>query len=205
SQTASLVGIQGGSAFDALGDAIADSAARSLPIISASAGFTYRYNPQLEVFERTSDTLGPLLLERPDTLGQGKLNVNVSYMYVDLNELDGTPTSRLESPFPIVIHRTNTRSAPAFTADRLRYNFNLVNHVAALSVTYGVLDNLDVNILVPVISTTFDVTATDQVRFSKHHGSGTFFPTPSPASMASLPGSETGIGDILLRAKYQLE
>jgi len=41
-------------------------------VVSASAGFTYRYNPQLEVFERTSDTLGPLFLERPDTLGRAR-------------------------------------------------------------------------------------------------------------------------------------
>src|SRR5206468_4625276 len=69
SATAARIGLQGGGAFDALGDEIADTAARNLPVIAASAGFTYRYNPQLEVFERTSDTLGPLFLERPDTLG----------------------------------------------------------------------------------------------------------------------------------------
>jgi len=52
------VGIAGGSAFDALADNIADTAARNLPIISGSAGYTYRYNPQLEIFERTSETSG---------------------------------------------------------------------------------------------------------------------------------------------------
>ena len=93
---ARAVGIEGGSAFDALANAIADTAARSLPVVAASAGYTYRYNPTLEAFERTSDTLGPIFLERPDTLGRGKLNVNVSYQYVDLNQIDGsTPiTSR---------------------------------------------------------------------------------------------------------------
>jgi hypothetical protein len=199
SQTASLVGIQGGSAFDALGDAIADSAARSLPIISASAGFTYRYNPQLEIFERTSDTLGPLLLERPDTLGQGKLNVNVSYMYVDLNQLDGTATNKLEGPFPIVIRRTGA-GGTTFTADQLRYSFKLVNHIAGVSVTYGVLDNLDVNILLPVISTAFDVTARDRTVSDLM-----FNPTPGPERAAGLHDHENSIGDILLRAKYQLE
>ena len=82
-------GLEGGSAFNALGDALADTAARSLPVTSASAGFTYRYNAQAEVFERTSDTLGPIFLERPDTLGRNKFNINVSYQYVDLDEFDG--------------------------------------------------------------------------------------------------------------------
>lgn len=204
SRSASLVGIQGGSAFDALGDAIADSAARSLPIISASAGFTYRYNPQLEVFERTSDTLGPLLLERPDTLGQGKLNVNVSFMYVELNELDGTATNRLESRFPIVIRQAGAGGLSGFTADRLRYNFKLINHVAGLSVTYGVLDNLDVNILLPVISTDFDVTANARTLFAAGPDR-VFNPAPGAERRGPLNGHENGIGDILLRAKYQLE
>src|SRR5437870_6528177 len=131
------VGIAGGSAFDALADNIADTAARNLPIISASAGYTYRYNPQLEIFERTSDTLGPLFMERPDTLGRGKLNVNVSYQYVRLNQLDGRDTSSLESRDPIVIRVTDVTGAlQGFTANRLRYNFDLVNHIVGLSVTY---------------------------------------------------------------------
>ncbi len=203
SETARLVGIEGGSAFDALGDAIADAAARNLPIISASAGFTYRYNPKLEVFERTSDTLGPLFLERPDTLGRGKLNVNVSVMYVELNELDGTPTNKLEGPFPVVIRQTGAGGLAGFSADRLRYNFKLINHIAGLSVTYGVLDDLDVNLLVPVISTDFDVTANAQT-LSTAGPDRVFSPAPGPERHGPLHGHENGVGDILLRAKYQL-
>ena len=61
-----LVGISGGSAFDALAENIADTASRSMPVVAASAGFTYRYNTELEIFERASGTLGPIFLERPD-------------------------------------------------------------------------------------------------------------------------------------------
>src|SRR5690242_1445468 len=124
SSTAAGVGLTGGGAFDALGDAIADTAARNLPIVSSSAGFTYHYNPELEVFERTSDTLGPLFLERPDTLGQGKFNVNVSYQYVRLNQLDGDSTSSLQAPDPIVIRVTDAAGTlQGFTANTLRYDF----------------------------------------------------------------------------------
>src|SRR5262245_48417634 len=85
-----LVGIGPTPAFDALASNIANTVSRSLPVISASAGFTYRYNPSLEVFERTSETLGPLFLERPDTIGRGKINVSVSFQYVQLDEFNGT-------------------------------------------------------------------------------------------------------------------
>src|SRR5690349_8629475 len=81
SDASQLVGIASGSAFDALASNIADTAARAVPVISSSAGFTYRYNPNTEVFERTSETLGPLFMERPDTLGRGKFNLSVSFEY----------------------------------------------------------------------------------------------------------------------------
>src|SRR5262249_57463481 len=88
SATAAAIGLQGGGAFDALGDEIADTVARNLPVISASAGFTYRYNPQLEVFERTSDTLPPIFLHLPDTFGQGQLTHNRSYRAVKMDETE---------------------------------------------------------------------------------------------------------------------
>ena len=105
-------GLEGGSAFDALAENIADTAARSLPVVSASAGFTYRYNPQLEVFERTSDTLGPLFLERPDTLGRGKFNVNVSFQYV---QFERVRRQRPDEPRRTRIRSCCTCSTPAAT------------------------------------------------------------------------------------------
>ncbi len=204
SAAAQGVGLTGGGAFDALGDAIADTTARNLPIISASAGFTYRYNPQLEVFERTSDTLGPLFLERPDTLGQGKFNVNVSAQYVELNEIDGDSTHELEARDPIIVRVTDASGTPVgFTANRLRYNFKLINHIVGVSATYGLLDDLDLNILVPIIFTNFDVTAKNQQLFLAPLTGG-FVPQPGPELSSRVAGQKNGIGDILLRAKYQL-
>ena len=204
SETARLVGLEGGGAFDALGDAIADSAARNLPIVASSAGFTYRYNAQLEVFERTSDTLGPLFLERPDTLGQNKFNVSVTYQYVELNQLDGVSTSNLQASDPIIVRVAAAGGTTVgFTANALKYDFNLVNHIAGLSFTYGLLDDLDVNILVPFIATSFDVTATTQQLFISDP-SLTFTPAPGPVMSSELTGTKYGVGDILLRGKYQM-
>jgi hypothetical protein len=204
SAVAKGVGLEGGGAFDALGDAIADTAARNLPVVSASAGFTYRYNPQLEVFERTSDTLGPLFLERPDTLGKGKFNVNVSVQYVELNAIDGERTNDLEARDPIIVRVTDVAGTlQGFTANRLKYNFKLINHIVGVSATYGLLDDLDLNVLVPVIFTDFDVTASNQ-RLFVAGPEGDFVPQPGPALSAGLNGHKNGIGDILLRAKYQL-
>ena len=197
------VGIAGGSAFDALADNIADTAARNLPIISGSAGYTYRYNPQLEIFERTSETLGPLFLERPDTLGRGKLNVNVSYQYVQFDEFDGRSIKRLEAQDPIVIQEFDSAgNLLRSTANRLRYGLKIHSNIGSLSLTYGLLDNLDVNLLLPVIDTDFAVGVQSQVIAMALPGGG-FSAAPEPLRIGRTQGNAVGIGDILLRGKYQ--
>jgi hypothetical protein len=202
---AARVGIEGGSAFDALAETLANTAARSIPVVSASAGFTYAYNAELEVFERSSQTLGPIYLERPDTLGRHKFNVNVSYQYVKFDSYDGDDIDSLASPYPIV---TNVRSGGVVTqanATRLVYDLGLNNNVVALSGTFGVLDDLDVNILLPLIQTSFD-TGVDALITKTAPPGGAFSPcvTGCGPRTSNLDGSAFGVGDILLRAKYLL-
>jgi hypothetical protein len=192
STASELVGISSGSAFDALAQAIADTAARSLPVISSSAGFTYRYNPTLEVFERTSETLGPLYLERPDTLGQGKMNVSVSFQYVQFDAFDGKNVTKLENADPILINAFDANGNPiGRRAVRLRYSLGIQNYETAISFTYGVLDDLDVNLLLPIVQT--------DMRLGVHSQ-----PVGGPPTAGYDNGSAAGVGDILLRSKYQL-
>jgi len=204
SRASETVGIRSGSAFDALAQAIAVTNANNIPLISASAGFTYRYNPQLEVFERSAETLGPIFLERPETLGQGKFNVNVSWQYVEYKEFDGQSLRDLEGSGPIVLRNVDAAgNLLGFSADRLQYRLGLRNNIAAFSFTYGVLDNLDVNLLMPIISTALDVGVTKQ-QLQTAGPDGVFAPDRlSPVSGFS-DGTAFGPGDLLLRLKYQL-
>jgi len=172
------VGIQGGAPFDALANAIANTAARSLPVISASAGVTYEYNPDLEIFERSSTSLGPLFLERPETIGRGKINFNVSYQYVQFDSYDGDSIDSLSNRAPIVLSGGGSTN--------LEYRLGLHSHVVGLSGTYGLMDNLDLNVLLPLIQTNFDV----GVHTSGAHGHDS--------------NDAFGVGDVLARLKYRL-
>ena len=183
-----LVGVQGGEPFDALADAFADTAARNLPVISASAGFTYEYNPELEIFERTSDTLGPIFLERPDTIGRGKFNFNVSFQYVQFDEYDGDSLGSLQNDNPLLTQVVDDAGNVVGTeAIRLQYRVGFQNYITALSATYGILDDLDVNIAIPLIQTTLDVGVV------------------ANGARAHTKEDAFGVGDILLRGKYRLD
>jgi len=192
------VGITSGSAFNALAENIADTAARAVPLISSSAGFTYQYNATTEVFERTSQTLGPLFLERPDTLGQGKFNVSVSFQYVELNEFDGTSLTKLESNDPIII-----RTAAGFRATQLRYSLGLQTYATGLSFTYGVTDDLDVNLYLPILATNMRVGVHSRTVATAGPDQA-FSPSAEAEQTGYDSGTAVGVGDILLRTKYQL-
>jgi hypothetical protein len=198
------VGITSGSAFDALADAIAVTNANNIPVISASAGFTYRYNPQLEVFERSAQTLGPIFLERPETLGKGKFNVNVSWQYVEYNTYDGRSLRNLQGNGPIVLRNVDASgNLLGFQADRLQYRLGLRNDIVAFSATYGILDDLDVNLLLPLLSTALDVGVTRQ-QLQTAGPDGLFSPDSLPPVTGRSDGNAFGPGDMLLRLKYQL-
>ena len=203
SDASQLVGIASGSAFDALAENIADTAARSVPVISSSAGFTYRYNPTTEVFERTSQTLGPLFMERPDTLGRNKFNVSVSFQFVELNTFNGTDLKELQNDDPIVVRTVGAGGAQGFAATRLRYSLGLQQYVTSVSATYGITDDLDINLLVPIISTRLRVGVHAQ-DVAAAGPDGVFSPAPGPERTGFDKGDAVGIGDILVRSKYQL-
>src|SRR5262245_46586567 len=61
-------------ALNPLGKVIGSQVANQIPALSTSAGYTYEWNPELEVLERSAKTFGPLFSERAVTVGRGKFN-----------------------------------------------------------------------------------------------------------------------------------
>jgi hypothetical protein len=92
-----------------------------------------------------------------------------------------------------------------FLPVRVLADIDVEAHIVAPSVTYGVTPDLDVNLTVPLLRTSLNVTAHTQVpdpRFPQFA-----LPPGDPNAqlgVRSLGDDAVGIGDILLRAKYVL-
>jgi hypothetical protein len=190
------------------------SSAADFPAISTVPGFTYRYNTQLQVFERSSTSLGSTFVERPQTIGQGKIDFGISYLFVDFEELNGKNLDRLS--FRNLEHNDCCNAAnpppspgvPAFeqdTADLFIKKFTLQSHVLSLSATYGITDHWDVNILLPFVFSHFKLRA--QAVLNNESGTGTHSfdnATGKTIEARSTSSDPVGIGDLLLRTKYHL-
>jgi hypothetical protein len=194
---------------------LADTLAATYPVASASSSVVYRYNPALDTLERQVGVAGPLIGERAETIGKGEFNVALSYSWVHPTTINGDDLDDLVNrtrvggrtivfPVPDGIILADGRFTN-FLPVRVGLDLDVQAHIVAPSLTYGLTPDLDVNVTLPVLRTSLDVTARTQVpdpRFPEFA-----LPAGDPNQQtATLFGSDdsVGIGDLLLRAKYML-
>lgn len=170
-----------------LARALAVSVGKSLPVPAASSGITFTFDPSTSAFVRDTEVVGQVFLERAQPIGRGRLNVSVTYQYVDTDEYEGHPLDSLKDLNPIRDPKTGER----FIIPKI--DFSLITHEITTSVTYGITDDAEVNLTIPVLSTTGDVSG-----HLLQLGGG-----PSPVQRGSSLDTEVGIGDIFLRGKYR--
>ena len=166
-----------------LGKALAVSVGKSLPVPAASSGITFTFNPRTSAFERDTEVLGQLFLERVHPIGAGKLNVSVTYQYVATDTFDRHDLASLSDRNPI-------RGPDPITIPH--FDLALTTHEMTTSVTYGLSDDAEVNLTIPVLHTTLDIEPrlvhldTGRVQSGAEHD------------------TELNVGDVFLRGKYRL-
>jgi outer membrane putative beta-barrel porin/alpha-amylase len=167
---------------------ISQAVTQEFPQAAVSPAFTFRYNPTLSVFERTTAVPGPLFSERATTLGRGQLNFSVGYSFIEFQDLNGTDLDALVNPVlipttvgtpqPTTIVAPNGRTALYFPAalstDVIR--MDLKAHVITPTLRYGVTDRWDVGVVIPIVRTSLKVrtTAVYQVETPANFADPTF-------------------------------
>ena len=66
----------------------------AIPLPSPASGFTYTFDSSLGVFQRSTQSFGPILTERAETIGKGKLSSGISYQYFSFDSLEGVDLER---------------------------------------------------------------------------------------------------------------
>lgn len=179
--------------------AVAQAVTQEFPLASVSPAFTYRYNPALSAFERTTGVPGPLFSERALTLGAGQLNFGIGYSFIDFSDLNGTDLDNIRSPAllneiffeeGIPLGRLTT-GEPVFlapvAASVIRTRIDLNAHVFVPTVRYGLTDRWDVSLSIPIVDTFLRVRNDDvpvaDLDFAR---AGFAFARLSPSTVANL-------------------
>ena len=162
-----------------------------LPVPATSTSVTFSFDPEhpeLLGAKRTPGSLGPVFVDRADTLGQGRFDLLFSYQFAHLTDLDGASFGR-QLEFAFGARVGSATLGGVFLGKDLALN----ESVFSFNGTYGVTPRWDVNLLVPLLYTTLDL---DGV-------SGGFVDNFQQIQPAAFHDEAFGIGDILLRTKYR--
>jgi hypothetical protein len=197
-------------AFTLLNSAIASSAG-TFAFNSTFTGITFDVTTGVPV--ETQDSLGPLLAESATTLGKGKINLAFGASRFKYDRIDGRKLDNIVLDFPhedcCSFQNGIQRPPPdgvisGFETDlvRVHLDIDLEYDVFTFFGNYGLTDRWDVGIVVPVISVDARARAhAEVVPVSGATGIHSFLGADELQN-SSTGGSKTGIGDVVLRTKY---
>lgn len=181
------------------------------PVSSSSGGFTYEFDDALGVMKRSSESFGPVFAERAETIGKGKWNFGIKYERFGYDSIDGLDLQDGDLALSFTHLDTNndgTTVATVYEGDLILADarFDLSSDIAVLSAHVGLSDRIDLTVAVPVVRVELDAALVTEVSRLATEGfedpPAHLFADGTDRAIFTASGSASGIGDILLRGKW---
>jgi len=178
----------------------------AVPLPSPASGFTYEFDSDLGVFQRTSQSFGPILAERAETIGGGRFTFGFTYQNFTFDTIEGLDIDSIPAVF--------THDSAELLGGREDV-VSTVNSVDArvnqftTYISYGLTDRLDLSLAVPVVSTDLTVVSAATVRRigtvePEIHFFREYDDSVGDRRTFTAFGSASGIGDLTLRLKGRM-
>jgi hypothetical protein len=129
-----------------------------LPLANPASGFVYQYDSQTGLYSRSSQSLGPVLTERGETIGRHKFAFGGTYQRFRFQKLDGIDLHNIP-----VLYKAVPSSVPAgdpYLAAQFVSTQNSVDikmNQFTIFATFGITNRLDVSVAVPFMQVGFNV------------------------------------------------
>src|SRR6476659_9363375 len=180
-----------------------------IPLPSPASGFTYKFDSGTGTFVRSTSSFGPILTDRAETIGRGRVAFGFTSQFFSFDHLDGVSLTDIPAVFRHDgFEAGGGRADVVSTANSIQAS---VNQFAG-ALTYGITDRVDVSLAVPLVSTHLSLLSNAQIF---RLGTGTavqvhyFRDDLAIGGYGSthqyfIEGSESGIGDLFIRSKATL-
>jgi len=170
-------------------------------------GFTYAFDPGLGVFTRSSESFGPVFANRAETTGRGRVTLNASFSRHTFDKVDGKDLRNGDFPddplgvFAVPVTLPN--GAPGTLLEFVTLRTEVRADVYTIGGLYGVTDRIDVGITIPVLNVRIKDRPREQF-FAVCDRQLTVCGNPQPSGVDFRPNTveSTGIGDLVLRGKW---
>jgi hypothetical protein len=198
-----------GALLDFLSDAIAVSVG-SIPISATSSGATFSFENGVPV--QTAVSGGPIFAERAQTLGRRRVLLGVNTTGISFQKIRGVSMKDIDLNFTHVDVQGFGEpglGSPDFENDiiNVRPSIQINLQVTSLFATFGLTDNIDVGVAVPLVYSSLDASSIGTIESDLPTGSPHAFgqpPDTSSTAFGRTDGTATGIGDIAARVKVSL-
>jgi hypothetical protein len=176
----------------------------TFPIGSPSGGFTFTFDAASSTFQRATDSFGPSFAERAFTNGRGRVTVGATFQYSKYSSFEGSDLDDGDIKFYL---RHADVGGAFFEGDLVEaaLRLDLSSTTTTLFGNYGVTDRLDIAVAVPIVRVAMnaEVDATVLRLATESVPRLHSFPGGAGSATFTRDGSATGLGDVLLRAKYR--
>jgi hypothetical protein len=167
-----------------------------LPIPSATVGVVTLQKKGSE-FGTAFDNLGPVLTDRPDTVGKGHIFAGFSYQRFNFNALAGQSLANIPIGFSYTIGNVTS-----YEAVSNQVNFQLDQYVGVA--TYGATKSTDISVVVPFNTVSLSVITSNFQGYQYNAGTQSYGQIFSPTTSVSSAGSAKGIGDVTVILKQMV-
>lgn len=192
---------------DFLSDAITNSVANT-PLGATSSGTSFAFNAAgLPV--ATAQSTGPIFGERSQTLGRGRLLVSGKFTRSSFASLRGVSLHNLQLTLTHQDVPPPGLGDPDLERDTIHISTSLDASVSvfSLSATWGISNNVDFGFAIPIVNLSVAGTSIGTIVPTTgtiaHYWGGTAA-DPQLVDTAHGEAKQSGVGDISLRAKFNL-
>ena len=176
----------------------------AVPLPTPASGFTYTFDSSLGVFQRSTQSFGPILTERAETIGKGKLTFGVTYQHFGFDTLEGLSLGDVPAVFTHDDAQLGGGRTDLVTTSNA-IDASVDQTVAFLS--YGLGSRLDLSVAIPFVTVDLAAQSEAQVqRIGTATSPATHFYEDGAGGFGTLEtyrssGHASGIGDVIVRLK----
>jgi hypothetical protein len=175
----------------------------TVPLPSPASGFTYHFDPSTGVFQRTTQSFGPILAERADTIGTRRVSFGFAVQRFTFDTVEGVNLDQVPAVF--------THDNAQLLGGRQDV-VTTVNSIEATTsqyttfVTVGITDRFDISLAVPIVANHLKVVSDATIRRLGTTNPLTHFFRQSNGDVGSRRlftaiGEAAGLGDVTVRLK----
>ncbi len=175
----------------------------TVPLPSPASGATYTTDPITGIPRRSTQSWGPILADRAETIGKGRYALGFAYQHFNFSTIDGLDLDALPAVF------THDGAAPGGKADVVT-TLNAINTSAdrfTTFLTYGLHNRVDLSVALPIVRTRMTITSLATVqRIGTAGNTAVHFFSDAAGGQGDTQNftatdSATGIGDMVFRVK----